>query len=85
MRVPFGKIFHSVDDRVIPLTNVLIGEIAIAAGVPMASILKVSGTELRNLTNCDLDYRIEDGLTVIVGFHPAEMAPSSNYQLSQAA
>jgi hypothetical protein len=76
MRVPFSGVFDIVDGRIIPQLNTAFDSVTIAAGVAVPPTLRISGTEIRELTNCDLSCEVEDELIVIVGFYPAENCPT---------
>jgi hypothetical protein len=75
MRIPFGLLFKIVDGWIIAKRDVLINDVIVTAGETLDPHLTNSGIEIEKLTNCDIEYEVNTGLFVIVGFYPPENLP----------
>ena len=74
MRMHFSRIFAETDGCLIPRFHINIGDVAIAAGVPVSGKLVVGGLKLGKLTDCDLAVEVVGGLIDIQGFYRDETA-----------
>ena len=75
MRVPFDKIFFEVDGHLIPRRHIGIANISISAGVAVPKSLRISGIEIGKLVDHDLMIEMEEGITMIEGYHPDNEPP----------
>jgi len=75
MRVPFDKIFAEIDGRLIPRVHISIGNVAMAAGVPLSPTLVLSGITIGKLVDHELVVEMEGGITMIEGYHQDSEPP----------
>jgi hypothetical protein len=75
MRVPFNQIFAEIDGHLIPRRHIGIGNISVAAGTLLSPALVISGINIGKLTDRDLVVEMEDGITMIQGFHRDDEPP----------